>query len=146
MKQPLTLLILLSVSVSALYCAKPLGPKIDVCLVDGDRQVFSCSNLEERWSLSMEDGKHLICASPLQTQKFLVECHKGRLVKIEQCKYMKTLDKFACMDDERMRFTVPISFANNYICLSELHRERIISRCRQGFRDAVTPPNVPLLQ
>ena len=129
MRQLLTWLMLLGVSGSLVTCGSKNGPLIDICLVDGENKNFSCSNLQRRWILTMDEGKDLICASPLQTQRFLVNCHKGKIVKIEKCRYSPIMDKFKCFDDDGLQFSFPIAFGNNYVCVSELHQERIIARC-----------------
>lgn len=111
-----------------LSCIKN-GPSIDICLVDARAHAFQCSDTKRKWSLTLKEGESLVCASPLETQQFLVDCHKGKIRSITKCHYSVDISRFKCVDDDGMEFTMQLGFADNYVCVSELHRTWIENRC-----------------
>lgn len=127
MQRLLNFLKLFVICVSMTAC--PGGPSVDICVVDAPRKAFQCGNEKREWTLPMSDGEHLTCSSVLDTQQFLVNCHKGKIMDIALCNYSVKDGQFNCKDTDGLAFFVSITNADNYVCMSELHRRRVINRC-----------------
>ena len=126
-KQQLNFLKLFAVCVSLIGC--PKGPLVDICIVDSKQYTFDCANMKDKWKMSFPEGSKLMCSSPFDTQQFLLNCHKGKIIEIPVCQYSIEKERFECKDIDGMEFIVSILEADNYTCLSESHKQRIINRC-----------------
>lgn len=126
-KPLLTCLKLFAVCVSLIAC--PKGPLVDICLVDSHQMAFQCGNQEKKWKLPFDKGEKLVCSSPFDIQQLLVNCHRGILIEVAVCRYSIQKQLFDCKDTDDVEFVVSIEQAENYTCLSENHKQRILNRC-----------------
>lgn len=76
-----------------------------------------------------EKGKDLLCASPSDTEDFLKECKNGRILTIPLCTYEESTKWFHCDDPKGIYYKLETSQADNFFCLSQQDRKRLLYRC-----------------
>ena len=114
---------------SLVSCGTPGGPRVTICIVDASLFGYQCTDMEEAENLIpfIEDGTDLFCTSPSEVEAFLKACKQHKILETDLCQYQKK--RFACKKPNGQNYHLEIKAADNYVCLSTLHRSRIIERC-----------------
>lgn len=122
--------LVLSVTLALLSCSKPAGPAITGCLVDTARNGFDCVIYPHtRYYTNYKTGMNLECASPSDVETFLKACKNGKVATITLCQLDAGLSYFHCKDPNGVLFQLALNGADNYFCMNEQDRQRIIQRC-----------------
>lgn len=125
----LLLALLVSLSVSLVSCRK--GARVTVCIVDAPNYGFQCADSDSNkkdYFLPLSEGKHLRCMSPEDTESFLKACKQGQVVEGTECIFEEG-NQFVCRDLLGREYPLVVDEADNFFCVSKLHKERIIDRC-----------------
>lgn len=118
----------LGLIILALGCAK--GANIVACVVDSASHGFQCSeNGERQFFLTLDSGKDLQCTSPAEIEIFLKACKQGTVVEVSLCRF-QIEDQYICKDPLGKESSLHFGEMDNYFCLSEQHRQRVIDRCK----------------
>jgi hypothetical protein len=97
--------------------------------VDAPTAHFECSDAKKKtFEMDLSGGKDLLCASPFDTETFIKACKQGNVIDIALCHFTGD-DLFDCKDGDK-DYQKHLAEVNNYFCLTEQHRKRVIDRCK----------------
>lgn len=115
-------------------CAPGTGPVVTGCIVSGkdvSHLGFQCVTENGPSSFKpLDQGYDLKCTSPTDFEDALKACRNNQVLSITLCNYAAD-GIFHCIDPQYRLFTLTLLQADNYFCLSEQDRQRVIQRCVQ---------------
>ena len=120
------LLSLSSILFASLVSCK--GARVTVCVVDAPNSLFQCSDDKKQFSKTLEEGRNLKCSSPAETESFLKACKQGKVLDMTLCTYQHSIE-FSCIDPQKNEQMVSLDDVDNYFCVTDQHKKRIIERC-----------------
>ena len=119
------------ISVLLLQSCNKSGPAITGCVVDIQNKGFQCLKYPKtKFFLPFGLGLDLGCSSPQDTEEFLKACERHQIIEIPECHLTALEDHFECIDGNE-KFSLELEEADNYFCVNELNRRRIIDRCSE---------------
>jgi hypothetical protein len=129
---PLSLLLILLGSLS--NCGSAAGPKVTGCAVDSPNESYQCVQYPDfRFTLSFaeSEGYGLKCVSPYDLDAGLKACKKGQPIPVYTlCELDFVRHKFFCQrTDMPFGYFVDIKKVDNFFCMNDYDRKRIIERC-----------------
>ncbi len=104
------------------------GPDVTGCVVDSASLGFQCANSKTKYYITFEQGKDLLCASPSDIEDFLKACKDKKVILITLCRFDTPL--FTCTKSPGEQFQDVPEHMDNYFCLSQKDRKRVIERCK----------------
>lgn len=118
--------------VTFVSCAQPGGPIVTGCVVSGKNPAllgFQCvTEGGPSFFKPLAQGYDLKCASPHDFEDALKACRNHQVLTITLCS-LEAVGDFLCIDPQLNQFHLSLSDADNYFCLSEEDRQRVIQRC-----------------
>lgn len=109
------------------------GPKVDVCIVDVQSKGYQCADANQKgYFVRFDDSHDLGCASPGETESFLKACKEKKVLPVTLCSYSIKEAYFRCIEPNGNQYPLALLDSDNYVCLSSLHRKRVIERCLSG--------------
>lgn len=109
------------------------GPKVTACVVDYKNAGFQCVKYpDKRFFLPLEKGEDLGCVSPQDLEIGLKACKLHQPIPAYTlCSLDLTRNKFFCKNTESSTgFYMDIAKADNYFCMNDKDRRRILERCK----------------
>lgn len=93
--------------------------------------MFQCIDPKHKsYVLPLRAGDQLLCASPPDVELFLKACKAHQFLDIPLCSYSSSGMNFKCNAHGEVGPSISILEADNFVCLSPLHRQRLIERCK----------------
>jgi hypothetical protein len=109
------------------------GPKVTGCVVDSKNSGFQCVKYpKERFFLPFEKGEYLQCVSGTDLELGLKACKEHEPIPpLTLCSLDYVRNKFFCqLQTASAGYYIDVEKADNYFCLSEQDRRRILERCK----------------
>ena len=132
MRQLVGLLMLWAVLAISSGCSN--GPRVEVCLSDGDlnRRALDCtdktdSGQEITYSLTVESAANFICLSPNHMETVLKGCFERRPAIVDIC-LINPIGAMDCANNTR-EWTMTWDTTQGYICTSPNSFQRLIQWC-----------------
>lgn len=115
---------------SALFLAScgHSGPLITACVVDAKNEGFQCAQKDKKFFIKFEDGTNLICVSPTDIEQLLKACKQHKIIQTTECKWTEA--RFLCVDPDGNHHQEIPDLIDNYFCVSEKDKRRILERCK----------------
>lgn len=98
------------------------------CVVDSAHEGFQCANSKKKFFVPFKDGEGLQCASSADTESFLKACKDHHVIEITLCSYVEP--RFLCTEPSGNKYQDIPDHVDNYFCLSEKDKKRVIERCK----------------
>lgn len=107
------------------------GPDIFACVVDAAHDGFQCADNKKKWFISIKEGEDLECISPSDLEDFLKACKEDhRAIPVTLCRLDLANNDFECSPPVGVGFIKSIVEVDNYFCVTEQSKKRIIQRCK----------------
>jgi len=110
------------------------GAKVNVCVVDAPAEGFQCSEAKKKTEtfIPFSKGSNLNCISPSDLEQGLKLCQKGILPTLTLCKISEYSPySFTCITPVNESYNITPEQADNYACLSDRDKKRILERCHK---------------
>lgn len=98
--------------------------------MDSVLEGFDCVKEHGKLFRSWEEGKDLQCISPMGLEEVLKACKAHRLIPMTLCMLNEAATQFVCLTPDHLTFTLALKEADNYACLNELDKRRMLERCK----------------
>lgn len=107
----------------------PSGPAVTLCIVDASNHGFQCADQKNKFFMPFEKSLSMVCASPFDTEEALKACKAGYILPITLCSlHLESID-FLCVEPSGNQKYIAISDADNYVCMNNEDRKRLLERC-----------------
>lgn len=119
---------ILAMALSLASCKS--GPRVTACVVDVKSEGFQCvSYPNTRYFLPLKDGEDLECVSPSDLEDALKACKNHKVLPVTLCELRFAESKWQCATPSGSSYLLPLEKADNFFCMSEQDRKRVLQRC-----------------
>ncbi len=121
-------LFLMFISIVGFGCPASFGPAVTVCVLDSAKKGYQCVYFPKAKSFVTFDGnRNLRCISPEESENALKACRKKQVLPVTLCAY--SASDFLCTSPDGAQAHRSAESLENYVCISEQDRLRILERC-----------------